>query len=121
VPLTDETRHLLDARRLGLLRAGAIVVNTARGPVLDEAALASALVDGRIGGAGLDVFDDEPHVSRRLLEAPNTVLTPHVGSATTETRAAMCAMAADAVVTVLAGRPYPFVIAGPGEARSADG
>jgi len=115
VPLTEATRHLLDARRLALLPQGAVVVNTARGPVLDEAALVDALVSGRLGGAGLDVFDDEPNVSRRLLEAPNVVLTPHVGSATRETRTAMCAMAVDAVVEVLAGRPYPYVVDGASE------
>ncbi len=110
VPLTDETRHLLDGRRLALLPRGAVVVNTARGPVLDEAALVDGLHSGRLGGAGLDVFDDEPHVSRRLLDAPNVVLTPHVGSATRETRTAMCEMAVRAVVEVLAGRPYPHVV-----------
>ncbi len=112
VPLTEATRHLLDARRLALLPAGAVVINTARGPVLEEAALVDALVEGRLGGAGLDVFDDEPHVNPRLLEAPNVVLTPHIGSATLETRTAMCEMAVDAVVEVLAGRPYPHVVGG---------
>jgi glyoxylate reductase len=110
VPLTEETRHLLNERRLGLLPRGAVVVNTARGPVLDETALVDGLRSGHLGGAGLDVFDDEPHVSRRLLDAPNVVLTPHVGSATRETRTAMCDMAIDAVVEVLARRPYPHVV-----------
>jgi glyoxylate reductase len=110
VPLTEETRHLLDGPRLALLPRGAVVVNTARGPVLDEAALVDGLRSGHLGGAGLDVFDDEPNVSRRLLDAPNVVLTPHVGSATRETRTAMCDMAIDAVVEVLSGRPYPNVV-----------
>lgn len=110
VPLTAATHHLLDRRRLALLKEGAVVVNTARGPVLDEAALVDALVEGRLGGAGLDVFDDEPNISRGLLEAPNVVLTPHVGSATRETRAAMCDLAVTAVVEVLAGRPYDHVV-----------
>ena len=112
VPLTEATRHLLDERRLALLPPGAVVINTARGPILDEGALVDALVQGRLAGAGLDVFDDEPLVSRRLLDAPNVVLTPHMGSATLETRTAMCRMAIDAVVEVLAGHPYPNVVKG---------
>jgi glyoxylate reductase len=112
VPLNESTRHLIDARRLDLLPRGAIVINTARGPVLDESALVDALVAGRIGGAGLDVFDDEPNVSARLLAAPNVVLTPHIGSATTETRAAMSAMAIDAIVEVLSGHPYAHIVGG---------
>lgn len=112
VPLTPQTHHLLDARRLSLLPPGAVVINTARGPVLDEAALVAALREGRIAGAGLDVYDDEPHVSERLRSAPNAVLTPHIGSATRETRAAMCEMAVDAVVDVLEGRTPPHRVAG---------
>jgi len=80
--------------------------------VLDEAALVAALREGRIAGAGLDVYDDEPHVSERLRSAPNAVLTPHIGSATRETRAAMCEMAVDAVVDVLEGRTPPHRVAG---------
>jgi glyoxylate reductase len=109
VPLTDETHHLLDARRLSLLDRGAVVVNTARGAVIDEEALVDALEGGRLGGAGLDVFVGEPDVNPRLLAAPNLVLTPHIGSATVETRLAMCEMAVNAVVEVLAGRPYEHV------------
>jgi glyoxylate reductase len=106
VPLGDRTRHLLDARRLALLKPEAIVINTSRGPVVDEAALATALVTGRLGGAGLDVFEREPEVHPRLLEAPNTVLVPHIGSATRETRTAMAVTAARNVVAVLdGGRP----------------
>lgn len=112
VPLTEASRHLIDARRLGLLPRGAVLVNTARGPVVEESALVDALVAGHLGGAGLDVYDDEPTVSDRLLGAPNVVLTPHIGSATTETRTAMCKMAIDAVIEVLAGRRYPNVVAG---------
>jgi glyoxylate reductase len=110
VPLTSATRGLLDARRLALLPAHAIVINTARGPVLDERALVDALVSGRLGGAGLDVFDDEPIVSAALLAAPNVVVTPHIGSATIETRTAMSEKAVDAVLEALGaqpGRPAP--------------
>ncbi len=110
VPLTPDTVGLIDAPRLARLPRGGVVVNTARGAVLDEAALVDALWSGHVAGAGLDVFDGEPVVSERLASAPNVVLTPHIGSATRETRAAMCAMAVDAVLEVLAGRPYPHVV-----------
>jgi glyoxylate reductase len=110
VPLTTETHHLIGRRQLALLPRGSVLVNTARGPVLDEAALVEALWSGQLGGAGLDVYDAEPLVSERLRSAPNVVLTPHIGSATRETRAAMCEMAVDAVETVLSGRPYPNVL-----------
>lgn len=88
VPLTDDTRHLLDRRALGRMQAGAFLVNTSRGPVVDEAALAEALDPdgGHLAGAGLDVYEHEPEVHPRLRELPNTVLLPHVGSATAETR-----------------------------------
>ena len=102
VPLTDETRGLLGDRELRRLPHGALVVNTARGAVLDEGALAAALHEGRLAGAGLDVFEREPHVHPALLTAPNVVLTPHIGSATVETRAAMAAMAVAAVAELLA-------------------
>jgi len=103
VPLTDETRHLIDRRRLDLLRPTAVLVNTSRGPVVDEEALAAALEDGRLFGAGLDVYEHEPSVQPRLLAAPHTVLLPHIGSATVATRTAMARMAAEGVRAVLAG------------------
>lgn len=112
VPLTDATRHMLDARRIALLRPTAVVVNTARGPVVDEAALAEALVAGRIAGVGLDVFEEEPRVHPRLFDAPNAVLLPHVGSATREARTAMAELAARNAVEALAGRRPPNVVAG---------
>lgn len=103
VPLTNETRHLIDARRLGLMRPAAYLVNTARGPVVDEAALADSLAAGQIAGAGLDVFEAEPTVHPRLLELDNVVLLPHLGSATVETRTAMAVLAARNAVAVLSG------------------
>jgi lactate dehydrogenase-like 2-hydroxyacid dehydrogenase len=103
VPLTDATRHLIDARRLRLMKTTGFLVNTTRGPVVDEAALAVALRDGLIAGAGLDVFEREPEVDPGLLELENVVLLPHLGSATLETRTAMAELAARNVVAVLAG------------------
>ncbi len=83
VPLTDATRGMIDRRRIGLMKEGAVFVNTARGAVVDEAALAEALEEGHLLAAGLDVYENEPHVSPALLRAPRTVLLPHIGSATT--------------------------------------
>ena len=88
-PLTHATHHLIDARRLALLRSDAYIVNTARGEVIEETALADALAQGRIAGAGLDVFEREPAIEPRLRELPNVVLLPHMGSATFEGRQAM--------------------------------
>ena len=103
VPSTDATRHLVDAAVIAALPDGAVVINTARGPVLDEMALADALLAGRIAGAGLDVFDGEPEVNPRLLEAPGCTLLPHIGSATVTVRRAMCDLACAGVLAVLAG------------------
>jgi glyoxylate reductase len=89
VPLTAETRHVIGERELGLMKSTAYLVNTSRGPVVDEAALARALADGCIAGAALDVFEREPEVERALLELDNVVLTPHIASATHEAREAM--------------------------------
>jgi glyoxylate reductase len=94
VPLTPETEGLIDARRLSLLRDGACLVNTARGEVVEERALVAELVSGRIS-AGLDVFAHEPQVPPELLELPNVVLTPHLGSATRQTREAMTQLVVD--------------------------
>ena len=104
VPLTEATRHLLDARRLARLRPTAVLVNTARGPVVDEEALAAALARGALFAAGLDVFEREPTVHPRLLAAPRVVLLPHIGSASSATRTRMARMASQGVVDVLAGR-----------------
>lgn len=96
-PLTPETRGLFDARRLSLLRDGACLVNTARGEIVDEEALVAELVSGRVC-AGLDVFAHEPHVPERLLSLPNVVLTPHLGSATRQTREAMTRLVVDNIL-----------------------
>jgi glyoxylate reductase len=104
LPLDDQTRRLVDSRRLALMKPTAVLVNTSRGPIVDEEALAVALEEGRIFAAGLDVFEHEPEVNPRLLAAPRTVLTPHIGSASTATRTRMARMAAESVQAVLAGQ-----------------
>jgi glyoxylate reductase len=101
-PLTPETHGLLDARRLALMHDGAAVVNTARGEIADESALTAELVSGRLR-AGLDVFAHEPHVPEELLELPNVVLTPHLGSATRQTREAMTRLVVDNVLALERG------------------
>jgi len=105
-PLTPATRGLISRERLALLRDGATLVNTARGAVVDEDALVAELVSGRIS-AGLDVFVHEPHVPEALLGLPNVVLTPHIASATVETRAAMTRVVVDNVLAFARGEPLP--------------
>ena len=102
-PYSPDTHHLVDAVRLATMKPTAFLVNTARGPIVDEAALVDALRAGTIAGAGLDVFEHEPAVHPGLLELDNAVLVPHVGSATLETRTAMAALAADNALAVLRG------------------
>jgi glyoxylate reductase len=109
VPLTPETRGMLNAERLALLRDGACLINTARGQLVDEEALVRELVSGRIE-AGLDVFAHEPEVPRELLALPNVVLTPHVGSATAETRAAMTRVLVDNLLAEERGEQPPNVV-----------
>jgi glyoxylate reductase len=103
-PLTERTRNLVDAQSLTRMKRTAILVNTARGAIVDEPALAAALRNGVIAGAGLDVFAHEPAVHPALIAAPNTVLLPHLGSASATAREAMAQLACDAVRDVLAGR-----------------
>jgi glyoxylate reductase len=100
-PLTDETHHLINATELGRMKPEAVLINTSRGPVVDEAALADALTEGRIFAAGLDVYEKEPEVHPRLLELENVVLAPHIGSASVETRDRMAVLAAENIVAVL--------------------
>jgi glyoxylate reductase len=103
VPLTDSTRHLIGRRQLALMPRHGVLVNTARGQVVDEEALADALHDGTIFAAGIDVFEHEPAVHPRLLTAPRAVLLPHIGSATLATRSRMAQMACEGVCAVLDG------------------
>jgi glyoxylate reductase len=105
VPLTEATRHLIDRRALARMKRSAILVNTARGPVVDEAALVWALEERLIAGAALDVYEDEPAVHPKLRELESVVLAPHLGSATRETRTAMADLAVRNVLAVLAGEP----------------
>jgi len=109
VPLVPETDGLLSRERIARLKPGAIVVNTARGPVVDDAALAEALAEGRVAAAGLDVFPDEPRVPQVYLGLENVVLTPHLGSGTRETRAAMARLVVEEALRVARGEPprYP--------------
>ncbi|ACL38195.1 D-isomer specific 2-hydroxyacid dehydrogenase NAD-binding [Pseudarthrobacter chlorophenolicus A6] len=104
VPLNEDTRHLVDAQILGRMKPDAILINTARGPVVDEAALVDALRSGVIAGAGLDVFEDEPKLAAGLAELPNTVLLPHVGSATVRVRSEMARLSALNAIAIAEGR-----------------
>jgi glyoxylate reductase len=105
VPLTDDTRHLIDRRALARMKRSSYLINTARGPVVDEEALAWALREGLIAGAALDVYEHEPVVHPDLLALENVLLVPHLASGTIETRTAMAMLAADNVVAVLSGQP----------------
>jgi glyoxylate reductase len=108
-PLTPATRHLIGTAQLAAMKRGAILVNTARGPVVDEAALVAALESGHLGGAGLDVYEQEPAVHPGLLGRDDVVLLPHLGSATTAARAVMGRMCVGDALRVLRGEPprYP--------------
>lgn len=110
VPLTDQTRHLIDRAALARMKPTAYLINTARGPVIDERALVEALRTGVIAGAGLDVYEDEPRMAEGLADCPNTMLLPHLGSATVATRSAMARIAAENLVAVLEGRRPPNLV-----------
>jgi glyoxylate reductase len=105
VPLTEETTHLIDKKALTRMKRSAYLVNTSRGPVVDEAALAWALQNHLLAGAALDVYENEPTIHPDLLQLENVLLVPHLGSATTETRTAMADLAVENVIAVLAGKP----------------
>jgi glyoxylate reductase len=110
VPLKADTHHLIGATELGQMKSNAILINTARGPVVDEAALVVALREGNIGAAGLDVYENEPRLAEGLAELPNAVLLPHVGSGTVEARGEMARLTAGGVGDVLAGRRPPNLV-----------
>ncbi len=107
VPLNEHTRHAVGKDEFALMKATAVLVNTSRGPVVDEQALADALEQGQIASAGLDVFEEEPVVEPRLLELENIVVVPHIGSASIKTRTRMCTMAAENTAAVLSGQRPP--------------
>jgi glyoxylate reductase len=110
-PLTKETRHLIDASALSLMKQDAILVNTSRGPVVDEAALAKHLREKRIWGAGLDVFEREPNVHPDLIPLKNVILTPHIGSASRRWRLEMSRMCKESIAAALSGEEPPNRIA----------
>jgi glyoxylate reductase len=106
-PLNKETRHQIGAREFGLMKKTAFIVNTARGPIIDEQALVRALKGKKIAGAGLDVFEYEPKVHAELKKLKNVVLAPHLGSATTEVREEMANIVVDNIEALLTGRTPP--------------
>ncbi|AGF71165.1 2-hydroxyacid dehydrogenase [Corynebacterium halotolerans] len=110
VPLTEQTHHLVDADVFKLMKPGAILINTARGPVVDEKALVAALRDGEIAAAGLDVYEDEPRLAEGLTELPNTMLLPHVGSATVPVRAEMSRLSALNAVAMVTSQEPPHLV-----------
>jgi glyoxylate reductase len=107
VPLSESTRHLIGAGELARMKPGAILVNTSRGPVVDEAALAESLASGHLGGAGLDVFENEPQVHPALLACENALMVPHIASATRETRDGMARLACRGLAQILRGERPP--------------
>ena len=110
VPLIPETRHLLNDKTLAMIKPTCVVINTSRGPVVDEKALARALKQGKIAGAALDVYEREPEIESELLGLDNVVLAPHIASASHETRLKMCMMAADNLLAVLKGERPPNLV-----------
>lgn len=109
-PLTPATRHLVDARALSLMKPSAYLINTARGPVVDEQALIAALREGRLAGAGLDVFEQEPEVPEALRALNNVVLTPHIGTSVIETRIEMARVASANILAALRGQRPPHLV-----------
>ena len=110
VPLMPETRHLIGKRSLEMMKPTAYLINTSRGPVIDEPALAEALKNNVIAGAALDVFEEEPKIYPGLLELENVVVVPHIASASVETRSKMAIMAAENVLAVLSGKTPPNAV-----------
>ncbi|MEQ9440398.1 MAG: NAD(P)-dependent oxidoreductase [Cyclobacteriaceae bacterium] len=112
-PLTDSTHHLLGAEELALMKPSAYLVNTARGPVVNEQALVRQLLAGKLAGAALDVFEEEPHISEELLTMDNVVLTPHIGTETIEARTAMAHEASRNLIAFFEGKTPPHVVGHP--------
>ena len=110
VPMTNENRHLMNAERLKKMKKSAYLINTSRGPIVDEKALAVALKEGIIAGAALDVFEFEPEITPELKELDNVIMTPHIASATLETRSKMAEIAATNIIAALEGRTPPNLI-----------
>ncbi len=110
VPLVAETRHLIGQREFNLMKSNAILINTARGPVIDENALVEALKTGKIAGAGLDVFEREPQIEPELLQLDNVTIAPHIGSASVATRARMATMTAENIIAVFDGETPPNLV-----------
>lgn len=110
VPLLDSTRHLINKERLAIMKPGAYIVNTSRGPVIDEPALVEALSGRKIKGAALDVFENEPALASGLADLENVILTPHIASATEETRSKMSEMAADNIIAAIEGQTPPNLV-----------
>jgi glyoxylate reductase len=110
VDLNETTHHLISDREFGLMKPNAYLINSARGPVIDEAALVRALQAGRIAGAGLDVFEDEPQLAAGLAQCENAVIAPHIASATRETRGAMARIAAENIIAALEGKRPPTIV-----------
>lgn len=110
LPLADDTRHIIGREQLRRMKPSAMLINTSRGPVVDEAALAEAVLEGSLGGAGLDVYEHEPSVHPGLMGLPQVVTLPHLGSATLATRTRMGMMCVENVEAVLAGRPAPNAV-----------
>jgi glyoxylate reductase len=110
VPLTQETHHLMSTQQFNAMKRTAILINTSRGPVVDEAALVEALTDKKLAGAGLDVYEREPAVHPGLIALPNVVLAPHIASATVQTRSEMSAMAARNMATAVRGGRPPNLV-----------
>ncbi len=111
-PLNEQTRHLINTENIYKIKKDAYIINTSRGPVIEESALAQALESGHLGGAGLDVYEFEPEIHPKLYNLKNVILLPHVGSATKETRDAMARIAANNVKAVLSGnKPLNPVLA----------
>lgn len=117
VPLIPSTRHLISSRTVKLMKRGALLINTARGPVVDQKAALSALISKRLGGFALDVFECEPNImcsnadARALKKLPNVIMTPHIASATQEARSAMMRIAAENIIAVLSGKKSPYTVA----------